>query len=166
MINKTLALDDIDKRIVECIQTDPTSTYTEIAKRVHRSQPTVGMRIKKLEDSGILQFKAGLNLKNINCYFAKLELKTWNIDLILNTIKSCPYIIRGYRVSGSTNFVLIVASFNLKDLDKIVNYHFRENPEITNVKVEIITEIYNDFLIPIDLETGTCNCIENQNLKE
>ncbi|MFX1386092.1 MAG: AsnC family transcriptional regulator, partial [Promethearchaeota archaeon] len=39
-------MDDIDKRIVQFIQNDPTSTHTQIAKKINRSQPTVGMRIK------------------------------------------------------------------------------------------------------------------------
>ncbi|MFW9972710.1 MAG: Lrp/AsnC family transcriptional regulator, partial [Candidatus Odinarchaeota archaeon] len=72
MINNSSVLDDIDKRIVTYIQNDPTITHTQIAKKVNRSQPTIGMRIKKLEESGVLKFQAGLNLKNLNHYFAKV----------------------------------------------------------------------------------------------
>ncbi len=160
LFNEGLTLDDIDKRIVEFIQKEPTSTYTQIAKKVHRSQPTVGIRIKKLEESGVLQFQAGLNSKNINLYLAKVELQTSNTKLILNIIKSCPYMIHGYRISGITNFIIIIGSFSLKNIDKIVNYHFRSNPMIKNVKVEIITDIVNKFLIPINLKTDSCNCIK------
>ncbi len=159
MVNESFDLDDIDKQIVDFIQRDPTTTHTQIAKNVHRSQPTVGMRIKKLEESGILQFQAGLNLKNINCFFAMVTLQTSNPQLILNIVKSCPYMIHGYRVSGASNCVITIGSFSLKDIDKIVNYHFRSNPEIKNVKTEIITDIINQLVVPINLKTGLCKCL-------
>ena len=160
MAEGAFILDDIDKKIVQFIQRDPNLTHSQIAKKINRNQPTVGMRIKKLEESGILQFQAGLNLKNINCCFAKINLQTSNPKLILEIFKSCPYMIHGYRVSGASNFVIIIGSFTLKDIDKIVNYHFRNNPEIKNVKADIITDIINDFVIPINLKISSCNCIK------
>ncbi|MFX1573658.1 MAG: Lrp/AsnC family transcriptional regulator [Promethearchaeota archaeon] len=160
MINGTFILDDIDRKIVQFIQRDPNSTHTQIAKKINRSQPTVGMRIKKLEESGVLQFQAGLNLKNMNCYLAKVSLQTCNPKLISEIFKSCPYLIHGYRVSGASNFVIIIGGFTLKDIDKTINYHFRNNPEIKNVKTEIITDIINEFVIPINLKIGTCNCLK------
>ena len=160
MINETSILDDIDKRIVTFIQNDPSITYTQIAKKVNRSQPTVGMRIKKLEESGILKFQAGLNLKNADCYFAKVNIQTSDPEGIVDVIKSCPYIIHGYRISGSSNFVVIIVYSVLKDLDKIVNYHFRSNPNVKKVKIDIISEIINEFVIPVDFEVRSCSCIE------
>ncbi|MFX1313287.1 MAG: Lrp/AsnC family transcriptional regulator [Promethearchaeota archaeon] len=162
MANGTFILDDIDKKIVEFIQRDPTSTHTQIAKKINRSQPTVGMRIKKLEEAGILQYQAGLNLKNMNFYFAKIELQTCNPELIFDIFQSCPYMIHGYRVSGSSNFVIIIGNFTLKDIDNTINFHFRNNPEVKNVKAEIITNIINEFVIPIDLKIGSCNCFKDK----
>ncbi|MFW9874354.1 MAG: Lrp/AsnC family transcriptional regulator [Candidatus Thorarchaeota archaeon] len=160
MINETYGLDEIDKRIVTFIQKDPSITYTQIAKKVSRSQPTVGTRIKKLEESGILKLQAGLNLKNLGYYYAKIELQTSDPEEVIRIIKSCPYMIHGYRVYGISNFLIIIAFSILKNLDKIVNFHFRINPNISVVKIEIISEIINEFVIPIDLESSTCNCIE------
>ncbi len=163
MINGVNVLDDIDKSIVKFIQMDPTITHTQIAKKVNRSQPTVGSRIKKLEESGILKFQAGLNLKNLECYYAKVDIQTSDPEEIVSIINSCPYIIHGYRVSGVTNFLIIIAYPILKDLDKIVNYHFRNNPTIKLIKTEIISEIIKEFVIPIDFEIKRCNCIEKFN---
>ena len=163
MINETSVLDDIDKRIVTFIQNDPSITYTQIAKKVNRSQPTVGMRIKKLEEMGILKFQAGLNLKNADCYFAKVNIQTFDPEGIKDIIKSCPYMIHGYKVSGVSNFVVIIAYSELRDLDKIVNYHFRSNPKVKEVQIEIISEIINEFVIPVDFKVRSCNCIEKPN---
>jgi DNA-binding Lrp family transcriptional regulator len=153
-------LDEIDRKIVRFIQDDPSITYTKIAKRVNRSQPTVGMRIKKLEELGIIKFQAGLDLKNSNCYLAKVSFQTSDPNGVKEIIESCPYMIHGYRISGLKNFVIIIAYSNLKDLDKIVNYHFRNNTTIKNVDTEIISEIINEFVIPIDLELKSCRCLK------
>lgn len=162
MVNEALIMDDIDKRIVQFIQRDPTTTHTQIAKKINRSQPTVGMRIKKLEKLGVLQFQAGLNLKKTDCYLAKVSFQSSDPDVIIQTVKTCPYMIHGYRVSGISNFVIIIAHSSLKGLDQIVNYHFRHNPNVRKIKIEIIMDIINEFVIPADFRVRSCNCIENK----
>lgn len=162
MVNEALIMDDIDKRIVEFIQRNPTSTHTQIAKKINRSQPTVGMRIKKLEKMGILTFQAGLNLKNTDYYLAKVTLESSDPNSIIQTIKFCPYMIHGYKLSGISNFVIIIASPSLKDFDKIVNYHFRNNPTVRKIKMDIITDIITEFVIPVEFCVRTCNCVEKE----
>ncbi|MEJ2248602.1 MAG: winged helix-turn-helix transcriptional regulator [Candidatus Lokiarchaeota archaeon] len=59
MISEHKELDEIDRKIIKIIEENPNITHTEIAERVDRSQPTVGLRIKHLEEKGILNFQAG-----------------------------------------------------------------------------------------------------------
>ncbi len=151
-------LDEIDKQIVEILQKKPNTTYTTIAKKVHRSQPTVGQRIKRLEEYGFISYQVGMNLKDIDMYYAKVEIKT-NIPGSINPIiQECPHILRVFELSGTNNFEFIIVSENLRDLDKIVNYHFRNNPDVKNVKMEIILNVYDNFIVPIELVTSTCKC--------
>ncbi|MDX1798838.1 MAG: Lrp/AsnC family transcriptional regulator [Candidatus Lokiarchaeia archaeon] len=158
-MNQTLILDEIDKRIVTIIQKDPTITHTKLAKKVNRSQPTIGMRIKKLEKSGILKFQAGLGLKNLDYSLAKIDIQTSNPTEIIHIIESCPFVIQGFRISGSTNFVIIIACSTLKDLDRIVNYHFRKNPEVKLVSTEIISELISEFIVPVEFQIKSCDCL-------
>ncbi|MFX1502552.1 MAG: Lrp/AsnC family transcriptional regulator [Promethearchaeota archaeon] len=160
MVNETYILDDIDKRIVDYIQRDPTSTHTQIAQKIKRSQPTVGMRIKKLEKLGILQFQAGLNLKNSGYSLAKVSLQSSDSISITKMIKSCPYMIQGYRLSGISEFLIIIAYPTLKGIDKIVNFHFRKNPNVKIIETEIITDVINEIVIPVDFNFRSCKCIK------
>ena len=57
MISEKIGIDDIDCKIMDLIQKEPTLTHTEIAGHVNRSQPTIGMRIRRLEKIGILKSK-------------------------------------------------------------------------------------------------------------
>ena len=76
MESKVFKIDEIDKSIIEIIQKDPMLTHTEIAKKVNRSQPTIGMRIRKLEKSGVLKFTAGINVKTMDLLLARVDIQS------------------------------------------------------------------------------------------
>jgi len=153
MISEKLKLDDIDRQIIMLVQKDPALTHTEIAQRINRSQPTVGMRIKKLEKSGILQFQPGINFKKVDLYLATVTLRTKNPDLMMEMARYCPFMLNAFRLSGEENILILLASSKLEKLDNIINYHFRNNPIITSVTMELIIDIAKDFIMPIDFDS-------------
>ena len=157
MISNKLKLDDIDREIIRLVQDNPEMTHTDIAEKIDRSQPTVGMRIKKLEKNGILQFQPGINFRLVDLHLAIVELNTRNPDEIIEMAKYCPFILNAFRLSGDHNVSILLASSKLEKLDIVVNYHFRNQKYITNVSMEIITEIAKDLILPIDFDS------ENQN---
>ena len=157
-MSKVLKSDEIDKKIISLVQEHPNLTHTEIAKKVDRSQPTVGMRIRRLEDIGVLHFQAGMNLKAADMFFARVVIKTNNPTQIYEIARKCPFMLNAFRLSGEYDISIMLAGFKLDDIDKIVNYHFRKNPDAQKVSVEVITDVMLDFVIPIDLNFSNCNC--------
>lgn len=153
MISKKLKLDDIDKRIITLVQESPNLTHTQIAKKISRSQPTVGMRIKKLEKNGILQFQPGINFRKVDLHLATVEVKSKNPEEILDMAKFCPFMLNAFKLSGEHNILILLASSKIEKLDNIINYHFRRNPDVSSVSMEIITEIAKDFILPIDFDS-------------
>ncbi len=152
MLSEKLQLDDIDKKIISLVQDNPELTHTEIAEKVNRSQPTIGMRIKKLEQSGILHFQPGINFKNVNIYLATVEIKTRNPEEIMEMARYCPFMLNAFRLSGEHNICILLASSQLEKLDNIINYHFRNKEDVQSVSMEIVTEIAKDFVLPIDFD--------------
>ncbi len=153
MISQKLKLDDIDRQIITLVQEDPNLTHTQIAERINRSQPTVGMRIKKLEKSGILQFQPGINFKKVDLFLATVEINSSNPEEIMEMASCCPFMLNAFRLSGEHNICILLASSKLDKLDAIVNYHFRKNPEVSLVSMEIVTDIAKDFILPIDFDS-------------
>lgn len=153
MISTKLKLDDIDRQIISLVQENPALTHTEIASRINRSQPTVGMRIKKLEKSGILQFQPGINFKKVDLHLATVELKTKNPDRIMDMAKHCPFMLNAFKLSGEHNISILLASSKLQKLDIVVNYHFRNNSEVQNTSMELVIDIAKDFILPIDFDS-------------
>ena len=153
MLSERLKLDDIDRQIITIVQEDPNITHTDIAEKINRSQPTVGMRIKKLEKSGVLVFQPGINFKKVNLFLATVEVKTKNPDELMEMAKCCPFMLNAFRLSGEHNISILLASSKLEKLDNIINYHFRRNPDIGSVSMEIVTDIAKDFILPIDFDS-------------
>lgn len=50
-----IKLDEIDKRIIEILQRDSRTTYTDIAKTLNLSEGTVRRRVQNLIHSGIIK---------------------------------------------------------------------------------------------------------------
>ena len=167
MIADKIGIDDIDCRILDLIQRKPNLTHTEIAGHVNRSQPTVGMRIKKLEKLGVLKYQAGINIKVADLCFARVELQTKNPKKAIEIVKDCPFMLNAFRLSGDSNISILIVGLNLKDLDHIVNNHFRNDPNVLNVHINVISDVVNDLILPIDLnlENGQLdlqkNCCRN-----
>jgi DNA-binding Lrp family transcriptional regulator len=157
MLSERLKLDDIDRQIISIVQEDPNITHTDIAERINRSQPTVGMRIKKLEKSGVLVFQPGINFKKVNLFLATVEVKTKDPDELMEMAKCCPFMLNAFRLSGEHNISILLASSKLDKLDNIINYHFRRNPDIGSVSMEIVTDIAKDFILPIDFDSEDHN---------
>ncbi|MFX1383018.1 MAG: hypothetical protein ACFFBP_11305, partial [Promethearchaeota archaeon] len=66
--------------------------------------------------------------------------------------------VNAFRLSGEFNVVVMVASFNIKDIDNIVNKHFRNDEEISDVRMELITEVNDDYILPLNILYEECNC--------
>ena len=161
MESKVFEIDEIDRNIIEIIQKEPMLTHTEIAKKVNRSQPTIGMRIRKLEKSGVLKFQAGINVKTMDLILARVEVQTLKPDETIKLIKNCPYMLNACRLSGTSNLSILIISDKLAHLDEIVNYHFRKDPNISEVYMDVITDVINDFVLPFDFNFDSCGLTSN-----
>ncbi len=153
MISKKLKLDEIDKQIIAIVQNEPNSTHTEIAERINRSQPTVGHRIKKLEKSGILQFQPGINFRVVDLFLAIVEINTKEPDRLMEMSHFCPFMVNAFRVSGNHNVCVMLTCSKINKLDTIINYHFRNRPEVQDVSMEIVIDISKDLILPIDFSS-------------
>ncbi|MBA7551751.1 hypothetical protein ES705_44299 [subsurface metagenome] len=157
MVFEKLKLDKTDRQIISLLQENPKVTHSEIAEKIKRSQPTVGMRIKKLTKKGILQVQPGINFKKVDLFLATVEITSRNPRDIIKMARSCPFMLNAFHLSGDHNVFVFLVSSKLEKLYNIVDYHFRNNPEVINVSMEVVTEIAKDFILPIDLEAEKLN---------
>jgi len=168
MIADKMGIDNIDCQIMDLIQKEPGLTHTQIAVHVNRSQPTIGMRIRKLEKIGVLKYQAGINIKVADLCFARVEVQTKNPQKIIDKVKSCPSMINAFRLSGTANLSILMTGLDYKFLDDIVNINFRNDPDVIEVHMDIIEDVVKDFVAPVNLNLengfdyqkccGKCKC--------
>ena len=82
-------------------------------------------------------------------------------------VKKCPFILNAFVLSGNKNISILVVWLNLKELEKIVNHDFRSNPIVTEVQMDLIIDVADDLVLPLNFNiehTKNCPvCNENHN---
>lgn len=143
-------IDADDKKIIELIEKNPSITHSEIAGEIDKSQPAVGARIIKLERKHLLTKIVGANIKKVDLKVAIVFISTKDVDKIVEKVENCPFINHAFKISGEFNVLCFVAAANLQTIERLVDICFRRDPNVINVKTNILIESIHDFVIPID----------------
>jgi DNA-binding Lrp family transcriptional regulator len=156
MIKKTfkeiLGIDDDDYKIIEMLEKDPSITHSDIAREIEKSQPAVGARIIKLERKHLLTRAVGFNIKKVDIKVAIVFVSTKDVETIVNKIVKCPFINHAFKISGEFNLLCFVAASDLQTIEKLVDLCFRKDPNVINVKTNILIDSVHDFIVPIDFQ--------------
>ncbi len=144
-------LDEKDRMILDILEKNPEISQNEIAKMVGLSQPSVGSRIKKMKELGIISHAYGINIKNAGLYILKADIKCKQPKELLNLFKDCPFFLNGFIVAGNKNLVMMFVGEDLPTLEAIVDQHIRPNPDVYDVDVGIIVRAEKDTIIPINI---------------
>ena len=150
--SEKLGLDDRDNTILSLVQKNPNIPQEEIAKKIKLSQPSVGARIKKLKQKGILHAVNGVNFRIVDLSLAKIDVNATDTTAIINEFKDCPFFVNALITSGRHNISLLFMATDLKRLEGIVNYHLRGNPKIKDIELNIVISTAKDFVLPLNID--------------
>ena len=150
--NEILSIDDDDKKIIEMIEQNPDITHSDIAKEIEKSQPAVGARIIKLERKNLLTKQVGFNIKKVDIKVAIVFVSTKDVDTIVEKIKGCPFINHAFKISGEYNVLCFISASDLKTIERLIDLCFRRDPNVLNVKTNVLIESIHDFVVPIDFQ--------------
>jgi len=125
-----IKIDDLNWKILKCLQNNARATFAEIGREVGLTSPAVAERVKKMEDLEIIQgyslkishFKTGYQLKAI----ITLRAFMGKLKPFLSIVASFDEVINCYRITGNENIVMEVVlkdQFHLeKIIDKLIQY--------------------------------------------
>ena len=120
-----MAIDSLSWKILNCLQKNARQPNTEIGRQVGISSPAVSERIKKMEDTGIIngyfttvspfevvyQFKAIITLR---AFMGKLKP-------FLEIVTTYDEVLNCYRITGNENIVMEVVLKNQKHLEAFID---------------------------------------------
>lgn len=145
-LNKpSLALDAVDLRILDQLQTDASLSNQDLAARVHVSPPTCLRRVKRLTDLGVIERQiAILSLDKLHATLGhglsaivEVTLTQQNAEALAafearmapeSAVQQC------YRVSPGPDFVLIVHVRDMPAYLALVQRLFTQDAQVRNVK--------------------------------
>ncbi len=120
-----MSIDKINWKILNSLQANARQPNTQIGRNVGISSPAVSERIKKMEDSGVIQgyfttvspYEAGYQLKAI----ITLRAFMGKLRPFLEVVQTYDEVLNCYRITGNENIVMEVVLKNQKHLESFID---------------------------------------------
>ncbi|MBN2422237.1 Lrp/AsnC family transcriptional regulator [Candidatus Woesearchaeota archaeon] len=150
--NEKLGLDNRDNTLLTLISKNPDISQEEIARAIKLSQPSVGARLRKLREKGILYTVNGVNFRIVDLFLAKVDVNATDLKEVIDKYKDCPFFVNALVMSGRYNLCLLFTATDLKRLEGIVNSHLRGNPKVKDVEMNIVISTAKDLILPLNID--------------
>ena len=119
-------MDQIDVKILKCLQADARENASLISEKVGMSVSAVIERIRKMESSGLIErhttiinnLKAGKDVSAV--MQVELEHPKYNDDFRVQ-VQSNREVLKCYYVTGEFDFLLKVVTGNTESLERLLN---------------------------------------------
>jgi Lrp/AsnC family transcriptional regulator for asnA, asnC and gidA len=120
-----LKLDDTDHQILNMLIDNTRTPFTDIAKKLDISAGTVHVRVKKMEESGIIVGSSlTLNYKKLGytfiAYVGIFLEKTSQTQFVLNRIEEIPNITVAHVTTGKFNLFCKIRAKNTEHAKNII----------------------------------------------
>ncbi|GAA0305219.1 Lrp/AsnC family transcriptional regulator [Kineococcus aurantiacus] len=129
------SFDDLDVRILEALQVDARTSFSDLARRLSLSQPAVSQRVRKLEEAGVIRgYRAEVDPSALGIGIrATVRLRTTHAHLkaALQRFGELPEVLAIYRLTGEDCFLLHVAAIDAHRLEEVVDSIARFGPVTT-----------------------------------
>src|ERR1700677_2437431 len=123
-VMSAVPLDAIDRRIAAELQAAPPLRGAELARRIGLSGPAVADRLRRLEDTGTLCYRAEVNPRALGytiCAIVRISPVGGGLRLIPGIAREVPNVTECYRVTGEDCFFMKVYLRSIDDLESILD---------------------------------------------
>ena len=125
-LGSELDLDDIDRGILALLQDNCRTSLARIGEQVGLSAPSVVERVKKLEDSGVIQgYHADLDAKRLGIDITAFIGVTVDHPRLLitfeNEIRDVAGVLECHHVTGAYSLMLKVKTENTSSLERLIS---------------------------------------------
>ncbi len=118
-------LDEIDHQILDILIENTRTPFTDIAKKLHISAGTVHVRVKKMEELGLIMGSSLiLDYEKLGCsfvvYIGILLNKTNQINLVIERLVEIPNVTNVHISTGKFNLYCKIRTKNTSDAKNII----------------------------------------------
>ncbi len=117
--------DKVNARILDELQRNPRLTMKELGRRVGMSSPAIAERVRRLEESGVIQgYRLDVNPIALGLPIAayiRIRPNPGQLPKIAELAQQIPEIVECHRVTGEDCFFMKVHLPSMDQLDKILD---------------------------------------------
>jgi Lrp/AsnC family transcriptional regulator, leucine-responsive regulatory protein len=117
-------LDAVDRRIVAELQAAPRLRVAELARRIGLSGPATADRLRRLEESGVLSYRAEVDPRALGyaiCAIVRITPSGGGLRLIPGIAREVPNVTECYRITGEDCYIFKVWLRSIDDLEPILD---------------------------------------------
>jgi Lrp/AsnC family transcriptional regulator len=126
MHQKYQKIDDVDRKLLDILQTDASCSLDEISQKTAMSVNTAWRRIRRLEDIGVITKRValidpqsvGLGMTVFVAIKTADHSDKWLEDFA-KAVATIPEVVEFYRMSGETDYLLKLLVESIADYDRV-----------------------------------------------
>lgn len=137
-----LALDALDRRLLDELQTNSAQSYVELAQRVHASAATCLRRVRALQERGVIERQVAIVAPDAlgATLTALVEVtldaqNTERLDGFENLVIREPAITQCYRLSPGPDFLLVLSVTDMPNYQALAHRLFTAQHHVRNLRV-------------------------------
>lgn len=116
-------MDQIDQQIIRILQDDARIPWSELGRQIGLSAPAVIERVRKMEDSGIIEgFRAVINPEALaQGLLAIVMFEETRCAGLIEFCKGHPEVVECHRLTGSYNFMVKLQTASVATLERFLD---------------------------------------------
>ena len=117
-------LDSTDRRLIAELQSDARLKIAELGRRVGLSAPAVADRMRRLEEDGVLSYRAEVDPRALGysiCAIVRVSPGSRDIQVIPRLAREVPEITECYRITGEDCYFMKLYLRTIDDLEPILD---------------------------------------------
>ena len=150
-------LNEIDIAILEILQTDARISNAELARRVNLSPPATLTRVRRLEESGLIDHHVSLVNRRQAGYdmlcFVSVSLQLHDIEQVTGfreAVQQIPEVLECHHVTGDYDYLLKIVAHNTKDLENFLIEKLTPIPGVARIHTSLVlNEVKSTTVIPL-----------------
>jgi len=154
----THKIDDIDKKILEILQSRAKITNAKLSEEIGLSPAPTLERVKKLEQMGIItSYHAKLNTEKIGLGVTTFVLATLsghnraNIEGFIKEINKIPEVVECHHITGAGDFILKVIAKDITSYQKLMLEKVSDIKQVDNMQSMVVLSTFKDSkVIPVN----------------
>lgn len=140
-----LSLDKTDRQLLMALQDDCQQSVAVLAEKVSLSPSACHRRIKRLEESGIIQgYTALVDGKAVGCnieFFVEVSLDSQRQDTLQafeKTVKDVPEILECHLMTGTADYLMRVGVADTQGYERFHRDHIATLPGVARIQSSLV----------------------------